>query len=141
LAAGASCTLSIGFDPTDSGSVNGSVVLKDNALNAASPNYTTQTIALQGTGSAASAIPTIKPLSPNSAKAGGAAFTLTITGTNFHSGAVAKWNRTELTTTYVSATKLTAAVPKGLIATEGKASVTVTTAAGTSAPATFTINK
>jgi large repetitive protein len=50
LANGASCTLSISFDPTVSGNINGSVVLKDNALNAASPNYATQTIALQGSG-------------------------------------------------------------------------------------------
>ena len=50
LAAAASCTLAIAFAPTVSGSIGGSVVLKDNALNAASPSYTTQTIALTGTG-------------------------------------------------------------------------------------------
>ncbi len=83
--------------------------------------------------------PTITALSPNSATAGGAAFTLTITGTNFVSGAAAKWDTTALTTTYVSATKLTAAVPKTLIATAGTAKVTVTTTGGTSAAATFTI--
>jgi sugar lactone lactonase YvrE len=84
--------------------------------------------------------PTIKSLSPSSATAGGAAFTLTVNGTNFVLGAKVKWNGTALTTTYVSGTKLTAAVPASLIATAGTASVTVTTAGGTSAGATFTIN-
>ena len=50
LAAGATCTLGIEFDPAQSGLVNGHVKIVDNALNAASPNYATQTIALQGTG-------------------------------------------------------------------------------------------
>jgi hypothetical protein len=88
---------------------------------------------------AATPAPTIAPLTPNSATAGGAAFTLTINGTNFVSGAVAKWGATALTTTYFSATKLTVAVPKSLITTAGKASVTVSTVAGTSAAAAFTI--
>ena len=85
------------------------------------------------------AIPTITSLSPSSATAKGTAFTLTINGTGFISGAVARWGTTALTTTYVSATKLTAAVPASLITTAGKASVTVTTAGGTSTAATFTI--
>jgi sugar lactone lactonase YvrE len=84
--------------------------------------------------------PTITTLSPNSATAGGAAFTLTVNGTGFVSGAVVNWNRTALSTSYVSATQLTAGVPASLIASAGSASVTVTTTGGTSAGATFTIN-
>lgn len=82
---------------------------------------------------------TITSLSPSSAKAGGAAFTLTVNGTNFVPGATVKWGTTALTTTFVSASQLTAAVPAGLIAAAGTASVTVTTTAGTSAGSTFTI--
>jgi hypothetical protein len=78
-------------------------------------------------------------LSPSSATAGAAGFTLTINGTNFAAGSVVKWGTTALATTYVSASKLTAAVPKSLIATAGTASVTVTTAGSTLAAATFTI--
>ena len=52
LAAGASCTLAVQFEPTDTGSIDGSLIVKDNHLNAASPNYTTQSISLSGTGSA-----------------------------------------------------------------------------------------
>ena len=84
--------------------------------------------------------PAIATLSPNSVTHDGAAFTLTINGTNFFSGAEAKWGTTGLKTTYVSATKLTATVPASLITTAGTAKVTVTTAGGTSAAVTFTIN-
>jgi len=86
------------------------------------------------------AAPAITSLGPTSVTVGGAAFTLTINGTNFTSAATSSWGSTALTTTYVSATKLTAAVPASLIAAVGTASVTVTTAGGTSSAATFTIN-
>ncbi len=86
------------------------------------------------------AIQTITGLSPASATAGGAAFTLTVNGTNFVTGATVQWGGTPLTTTFVSATQLTAAVPANLIATAGLASVTVTTPAGTSGAAIFTIS-
>lgn len=85
-------------------------------------------------------IPAISSLSPNSATAGGAGFTLTINGANFTSTATAKWGATALKPVYVSSTKLTAPIAAGLIATAGTASVTVTAAGATSAPATFTIS-
>ena len=85
--------------------------------------------------------PAIASLSPSSAMTGGAAFTLTINGTNFLSGAVAQWSGTSLVTTFVSATQLTAAVPASLIASGGSASITVVNPGGaTSNAATFTIN-
>ena len=86
------------------------------------------------------AMPAITGLSPSSASAGGAAFTLTVNGSNFVSGATVQWGSTALTTTYVSATQLTAAVPASLIATAGTVAVTVTTPAGVSAAATFSVN-
>ena len=84
--------------------------------------------------------PTITSLSPASAVAGGAAFTLTVNGTNFVSGATVQWGSTALTTTFVSATQLTAAVPASLIANAGSANVTVTVSGSTSTGATFTIS-
>jgi large repetitive protein len=48
LAAGAACLLPISFTPSETGSINGSLVLTDSALNAAAPNYATQTIGLSG---------------------------------------------------------------------------------------------
>jgi hypothetical protein len=84
--------------------------------------------------------PTVTSLSPTSASAGSAAFTLTVNGTNFTATSTAKWNSTSLTTTYVSATQLTATVPANLFPYAGTASITVSTAGGVSPGATFTIN-
>jgi len=50
LAAGASCALSISFNPAAAGSFSGSLVLTDNNLNAAAPGYASQAIQLSGTG-------------------------------------------------------------------------------------------
>jgi hypothetical protein len=83
--------------------------------------------------------PAITTLSPTSATAGAADFTLTINGANFTADATVNWGATALTTTCVSATKLTAAVPASLIATAGTASITVTNVNGSSSDATFTI--
>ena len=83
--------------------------------------------------------PAISSLSPNSAIAGGAAFTLTVNGSNFASGAAVQWNGTALTTTVVSSTQLTAAVPAALIANPGNINVTVSSGSATSSPAQFTI--
>jgi uncharacterized protein (TIGR03437 family) len=74
--------------------------------------------------------PSITALAPSSAIAGGAGFTLTVTGTGFLSGDAVQWNGAALTTTFVSATQLTAAVPASLIATAGSASVTVSNPGG-----------
>ncbi len=83
--------------------------------------------------------PTISSLSPATTAAGGGVFTLTVNGTNFVSGASVNWNGAPLTTTFGTATQLTASVPANLIATAGTASVTVTEPAGTSNASTFTV--
>ena len=88
------------------------------------------------------AAPTLASLSPSSATAGKAGFTLTVSGTGFTASSVVKWQGSALATTFVAATQLTAAVPASLIASTGTASVTVTTPApggGTSTAKTFTI--
>ena len=88
-------------------------------------------------------VPAITTLTPSSATAGGAAFTLTVDGTNFMSSSVVRWNGVDRTTTYVSATRVTASIPAGDIATAGTAQVTVFNPApggGTSNALTFTIN-
>jgi hypothetical protein len=85
---------------------------------------------------------TINSIQPNSLDAGSAAFTLTVNGLNFVSTDTVKWNGVQLTTTYVSASKLTAKVPSAEVAQPGSAAVTVVdTAAGNAAtePALFTI--
>ena len=87
--------------------------------------------------------PTETSLSPTSATAGGAAFTLTLNGTGFVSTSVVKFNGAAKTTTFVSATQLTAAITAADIATAGTATVTVTNPApggGTSGNLSFTIS-
>ncbi|HZT43656.1 MAG TPA: IPT/TIG domain-containing protein [Chthonomonadaceae bacterium] len=87
-------------------------------------------------------VPVLGTLSPASKTAGSAAFTLTANGKCFLNSSVVSWNGSPLTTTYVSATKLTAAVPASQIATPGTAAVTVVTpgpGGGTSTTKTFLI--
>jgi len=86
--------------------------------------------------------PTITGLSPSSAAAGGAAFMLTVNGTNFVVNSAVSSNGSGRETTYVSATQLNAAITAGDIAVGGTASVTVVNPApggGTSSPETFRI--
>ncbi len=88
-------------------------------------------------------VPSLTSISPSSATAGGTSFTLTANGSNFSNGSVINWNGAALTTTFVSATQLTATVPSVNIATAGSASVTVftpTPGGGTSSSVLFTIN-
>ncbi len=86
-------------------------------------------------------IPSITSLSPTSATAGGSAFTLTVNGTSFLSGATVQWNGTALTTTFVSSVQLTAAVPANLIASAGSASIAALNTSGSpSAAAAFPVN-
>jgi hypothetical protein len=137
VAAGGSCTISVTFTPTSAGALSGTLTISDNASN--SP----QKVSLTGTG--LNPVPTLNsPLSPSSATAGGAAFTLTVSGTNFITSSVVQWNGTGLTTTYASSTQLTATVPASDIAAAGTASVTVfnpSPGGGTSNALSFTITK
>jgi len=85
--------------------------------------------------------PTLNSISPTSATAGGAVFTLTVDGSNFVSGSVVRWNGNSRTTTFVSATQLTASIPASDIASGGTAQVTVfnpTPGGGTTTALTFT---
>ncbi|NOT57871.1 MAG: DUF1929 domain-containing protein, partial [Deltaproteobacteria bacterium] len=88
-------------------------------------------------------VPTTTSLSPTSATARGAGFTLTVNGTNFVNGSVVRWNGVNRTTTFVSATRLTASIAAADIAAAGTVQVTVfnpTPGGGTANAQTFTIN-
>lgn len=85
--------------------------------------------------------PSLSSLSPGSANAGSSAFTLTVSGTNFYSGSVVKWNGAARTTTYVSGSQLTASISAADVATAGVATITVTNPVGlTSGSLPFNIN-
>ncbi|WP_116789492.1 T9SS sorting signal type C domain-containing protein [Flavobacterium psychrotrophum] len=86
------------------------------------------------------ATPVLASISPTSKVAGSAAFPLTVTGSNFTSASVIQWNGVALTTTYVSATQLTASIPAANVATTGTAAITVATGAAVSGSQTFYID-
>jgi hypothetical protein len=69
--------------------------------------------------------PGIAALHPDSALVGDTAFTLTVQGSSFTQGAVIRWADSALTTTYVSATKLTAQIPEAAIAVADTVEVSV----------------
>ena len=87
-------------------------------------------------------VPVLTSVSPTTAVAGGAGFTLTTNGTGFVPGSVVHWNAASRTTTFVTGSQLTAAIPASDIASAGTAQITVvspTPGGGTSASVAFTI--
>jgi len=86
--------------------------------------------------------PAVTALTPGATGAAGAAFTLTVDGTGFVDGAVVRWNGSDRTTTFVSATRVTAAILASDVLTQGTATVTVFNPApggGQSAGQSFTV--
>ncbi len=73
--------------------------------------------------------PSIEGMSPESARAGGLKFTLTVTGGNFSYSSVVRWNGKDRQTTYVSPTCLEATIIAGDIAWPGNYPVSVFTPA------------
>ncbi len=87
--------------------------------------------------------PSVASIAPASAMAGGAAFTLTVNGSNFISTSVVRWNGSGRSTTFVSSTELTVAISAADIANAGTANITVYNpdpGGGASNGATFSIN-
>jgi hypothetical protein len=115
------CTVSVTFTPSATGSRSASLTFTDNGNGVSG---STQTVSLVGAGD--DPVPFInEPLVPTSAAPGGPAFTLTVSGTGFTSGATVGWNGEALATTFVSSEELKAAVPAANIALPGTAWVTV----------------
>jgi uncharacterized protein (TIGR03437 family) len=69
--------------------------------------------------------PTLQSIVPNEVMAGGASFTMTLTGTNFTSYSEVLWNNKPRPTMLVSKTTLQAEIPATDIAKKGMAAVTV----------------
>jgi hypothetical protein len=89
------------------------------------------------------AAPVLTSLSPTSANAGGAAFTLTVNGSKFVTGAVVSFNGAAKTTTFVSINQVTASITAADIATGGTFNVIVTNptpTVGPSAALQFSVN-
>jgi hypothetical protein len=86
--------------------------------------------------------PSISSLSRTTAVEGSAGFTLTVNGSNFAPSSVVDWNGAALSTTFISTTQLSAAVPSADLAEEGTDAVTVVTpppGGGTTGPLDFTV--
>jgi hypothetical protein len=79
--------------------------------------------------SAESAVPGLDSINPASARAGDPDEMLAVTGTDFATDAVVRWHDgatiTDLATTYVSASELSAVVPSALLASPGTFEVSV----------------
>ncbi len=123
LAASANCTFNVTFSPTAAGSRFESLSFVDDAPDSPQPMF------VFGTGvdtTPPNPVPVINPpLVPASKLEGGAAFTLTVNGTNFVAGATVNWDGFALATTFISSSQLMASVPATNIAAAGTASVTV----------------
>jgi len=89
------------------------------------------------------AVPVIGALSPDSVFTG-SGFTLTVLGSRFTPQAVVRWNGSSRATTFVSATKLQAAIPASDVASSGSPMITVVHPApggGTSAAVAFRVRE
>jgi hypothetical protein len=88
-------------------------------------------------------LPSLTSLSPSSAVVGSAAFTLTVNGSSFATGATVFWNSVSRVTQFVSSTQLTASIlVSDLTGAAGNAAVTVgnpSPSAGISNIASFTL--
>ena len=88
-------------------------------------------------------LPRITALNPNNVLAGSQGITLTVTGTNFVTDSVVRWNGQPRATTFVNSTQLTATIPASDLTAVGNALVTVFTppaGGGESNTLTFAIN-
>jgi uncharacterized protein (TIGR03437 family) len=88
--------------------------------------------------------PVLTSINPNTALANSGAFTLTANGSGFAPTSVIRWNGQARTTTFVSATQLTASIPAGDLSSAGTVQVTVftpTPGGGTSSAVNFTITQ
>ena len=93
------------FNPTPGGGTSNAQILTVTALN--------------------NPVPTTTGIAPTSKTVGDGAFTLTVNGTNFITPSVVRFNGADRTTTYVSATQLTASIPAGDLTTAGTYNITV----------------
>ncbi|MGB7957381.1 MAG: YDG domain-containing protein [Minisyncoccia bacterium] len=101
------------------------------------------TSVLSNTVAVSNPVPTTTNISPTSTVAGGANFTLTVTGTNFVSNSSVQINGASRTTTFASSSQLTATILASDIAVGATSSITVVNPAqggGTSNAQTLTIN-
>ncbi len=124
IAAGGQRVLSLRMAPVAAGAQMGELRVSSN-----DPARPATVISLTGTGTAPvvnNPVPVLAALVPGSITAGSSAFTLTVTGSAFATGATVNWNGSARATTFVSATQLQATVPAADVVLPGTAEVAVT---------------
>lgn len=87
--------------------------------------------------------PTLSAISPSAKLVGDTAFTMNLTGTNFVSSSIVRWNGSNRTTTFINSTQLLAEIPATDLSVTGTFNVTVlnaTPGGGTSTAKTFTVS-
>jgi hypothetical protein len=162
---GAAFTLTVngsGFQPVSEVQWNGSALstnyVSGNTLTASVPaadlasggNVTVSVVTPAPGGGSASAsfavdypMPVLSAISPTTAQGGASGATITATGSNFVPISTIDWNGAPLSTSYVSATQLSASVPASDLATAASIAVTVATPApggGTTSAITFAVS-
>lgn len=110
LPAGATCAIDVSFAPVFAGDKAGTLTIADDAYG------TPHVVALTGTG--VNPVPALVSVSPLSAMAGGVAFNLTVSGSNFVPGAgtaapssVVRWKGADRPTVFVNGGQLMASIP------------------------------
>src|SRR5258708_29871394 len=99
VAPSGTCSIAVTFHPIASGTRTGTIVINSNAVG--SP----QVINVVGNGQALA--PVLTSISPTSVSTFGAAFTLTVQGSNFIANSVVRWNGSDRPTSFSSTTQLT----------------------------------
>jgi hypothetical protein len=124
LASGASATVTVDATPTQAGTLAGTASVASVSYDP-TPGNNESTTNTTVTGGIYGAVPAISAISPNLVQAGSSDFTLTVSGAGFNANSTVNLGTTALTTTFVSATQLTATVTAAEIANYGWAAITV----------------
>jgi hypothetical protein len=137
-------------DLATAGTINVAVQIPGSATSGTNVNSTTTTeisdvvhftiSPVPGTPPAITSLSASTTLAPSTPYCSSQGFVLTVNGTNFTTDAAVNWNGTAQSTTFVSATQLTATIPAAQAASPGPVSVKVTNSVGTSASKTFTLS-
>ncbi len=117
------CVIYVTFHPTVAGPITGTLTFTDNALD--SP----ETVTVMGNGLTAYPVPSTTGVSPNAILQGSPAQAITVFGTGFFQTSRISVRGTQLATTYLGETALSAKVPVGMLKNLGELLVQVVTPA------------
>ena len=138
LASGATATVTVVVLPTSAGSLTDTALVSTATFDPDDSNNTASA-STSVTGNPYDGMPMLTSLAPQSAAVGSPTLSLTVNGSNFAADSTVTWNGVNLTTSFVSASQLTATVDAGLLSSPGYANVTVQSGTFVSAVLPFSI--